>query len=87
MTTALFGGPKMMEKDLNLVVLTSDTLFQRIKASTYLLRLLTLQLNDRPAIKANLLVHIKDLVLLFVDSNADVLLHVTDGSETILQSV
>ena len=76
-----------MEKDLNLVILTSDTSFQRIEASLYPPHLLTLQLNDRPAIKADPFVHIKDLVLLFVDSNADVLLHVTDGSETILQSV
>ena len=73
-----------MEKDLDLVVLTSDTLFQRITASLYLC-LLTLQLNDRPAIKTDLFVHIKDLVLLFVDSDMDILLHIMDGSETILQ--
>ena len=83
----LFGSSKTMEKDLDLVVLPSDTLFQCIKVSFYLLRLLTLQLNDRPAIKADPFVHIKDLVLLFVDGNTDVLLHVTDGSETILQPV
>ena len=87
MTTALFGSSKTMEKDLDLVVLTSDTLLQCVKASFYLLRLLTLQLNDRPAIKADPFVHIKDLALLFVDSNADVLLHVMDGLETILQPV
>ena len=76
-----------MEKDLNLVVLTSDTLFQHIKMSLYLLRLLTLQLNNTPAIKADSTVHVKNLALLFVDGNADVFLNIADGSELILKLV
>ena len=46
MTTALFGGSKTMEKDLNLVILTSDMVFQHIEVSLDLLCLLTLQLVD-----------------------------------------
>ena len=78
-TMALFGSSKTMEKDLNLVVLTSDILFQHIEASLYLLHLLTLQLKNRPTIKADPFVYIEDLALLFVDGNMDIFLHVTDG--------
>ena len=60
MTTAFFGSNKTMEKDLDLVILTSDTLFQRVEVSLYLLRLLTLQLNNRSAIKADSTVHVED---------------------------
>ena len=74
----LFGDSKTMEKDFDLVVLTSDMLFQCVEMSLYFLRLLTLQLNNRSTIKADLAVHVKDLVLLFVDGNANVLLHVTE---------
>ena len=76
-----------MEKDLDLVVLTSDTLFQRVEASLHLFHLLTLQLNNGTAVKADPTVHVEDLTLLFVDSGANVILHVADGSEPILQSV
>ena len=76
-----------MEKDLNLVVLTSNTLFQHIKASLYLLRLLTLQMNNGSALKADPTVHVEDLVLLFIDGDTNILLHVADGLELILQSV
>ena len=86
-TTTLFGGIKTMEKDPNLVVLTSDMLFQRIETSLYLFCLFTLQLNNRSAIKAELTVHVEDLTLLFVDGDTNVLLYVTDGPETILQLV
>ena len=76
-----------MEKDLDLVVLTSDTLLQCVKASFYLLRLLTLQLNNGPDIKADPTVHVENLTLLFVDGSVDVILHIADGSEPILQPV
>ena len=65
-----------MKKDLDLVILTSDTLFQHIEASLYLLRLLTLQLNNGPAIKADPTVHVIDLTLLFVDGSANIVLDV-----------
>ena len=77
----------MMEKDLDLVVLTSDTLFQRIEAGLYLLCLLALQLNNRSAIEADPTVQVEDLALLFVDCDMNIFLHVTDGLETILQPV
>ena len=53
----LFCGSKMLEKDLDLVVLTSDTLFQCVEVILYLLHLLTLQLHDGAAVKADPLVH------------------------------
>ena len=87
MTTTFLGNSKMMEKDLDLVILTSDTLFQRVEASLYLLRLLTLQLNNGPAVKADMTVHVEDLRLLFVNGSMDVVLHVADDSESILQLV
>ena len=76
-----------MEKDLDLVILTSDTLFQRVKVSLYLLRLLTLQLNNGPTIKADPTVYVEDLMLLFVDGGVDIVLHIADDSEPVLQSV
>ena len=76
-----------MEKDLDLVILTSDTLLQCIKMSLHLLRLLTLQLNNGPTVKADLTVHVEDLMLLFIDGGTDIVLHVADGTEPILQSV
>ena len=76
-----------MKKDLDLVILTSDPLFQRVKASLYILCLLTLQLNNGPTVKADPTVHVIDLTLLFVDGGANIVLHVVDGSEPILQSV
>ena len=76
-----------MKKNLDLVILTSDTLFQRIKVSLDLFCLLTLQLNNGPAIKADPTIHVEDLALLFVDGSMDIVLHVTDDSEPILQSV
>ena len=76
-----------MEENLDLIILTSDMLLQCIEASLYLLHLLTLQLNNGPAIKADPTVHVVDLTLLFVDSSANVVLHIVDGSEPILQSV
>ena len=87
MTTTLFGSSKTMEKDLDLVVLTSDTLFQRVEVSLYLLCLLALQLINRSTVKVDPTVHVEDLVLLFVNSDMDVLLYIGDGSELILQSV
>ena len=82
-----FGDSKMMEKNFDLIILTSDTLFQHVKVSLDLFRLLTLQLNNGPAIKADPTVHVKDLTLLFVDGSMDVILHTADGSEPILQLV
>ena len=76
-----------MEENLDLIILTSDTLLQCIEASLYLLRLLTLQLNNGPTIKADPTVHVEDLMLLFVDGGADVILHIADDSEPILQPV
>ena len=76
-----------MEKDFDLVILTSNTLFQRVKTSFYLLRLLTLQLNNGPTIKADPTIHVEDLMLLFVDSSADIILHIADDLELVLQSV
>ena len=76
-----------MEKDLDLVILASDTLFQRLEASLYLLRLLTLQLNIGPTVKTDPTVHVVDLTLLFIDSGADIILHIVDDSEPVLQSV
>ena len=52
-----------MEKDLDLVILTSDTLFQHVKTSLDLFRLLTLQLNDGPAVEADPLIHVVDRAL------------------------
>ena len=63
------------------------TLFQRVKASLHLFRLLTLQLNNGPAVKADLTVHVEDLTLLLVDGGADVILYVVDGPEPIFQPV
>ena len=83
----LFSSTKTVEKDFDLVILTSDTLFQHVKAHLCLLCLLALQLNNRSAIKADSTVHVEDLMLLFVDGNTDVFLYVVDGSELILQSV
>ena len=83
----LLGSSETVEKNLDLVVLTSDTLFQHVKMSLYLLRLLTLQLNNGPAIKADPTVHVEDLTLLFVDGSTNVVLHVADGLEPILQLV
>ena len=87
MTMIFFGGSKMVEKDLDLVILTSDTLFQRVEASLYLLHFLTLQLNNGPTVKADPTVHVEDLTLLFVDGGADIILHVANCVEPILQSV
>ena len=83
----LLGRSKKVEKDLDLIILTSNTLFQRVKASLDLFRLLTLQLNNGTAIKADPTIHVEDLTLLFVDGSADIILHVADGLEPILQSV
>ena len=77
----------MVEKDLDLVILTSDTLFQHIKVILHLFRLLTLQLNNGPTVKADPTVHVEDLTLLFVDSGADIILHIVDDSEPVLQPV
>ena len=68
-TMTLLGSSKTVEKDLDLVILTSNTLFQRVEASLYLLHLLTLQLNNGLAIKADPTVHVEDLMLLFVDGS------------------
>ena len=87
MTTTLLGSSKTVEKDLDLVILTSNTLFQHVEVSLYLLCLLTLQLNNGPTIKADLTVHVEDLMLLFVDGSTDVVLHIADGLEPVLQSV
>ena len=76
-----------MEKDLDLVILTSDTLFQHIKAILHLFCLLTLQLNNGPTVKADPTVHVENLMLLFVDGGADIILHVADDSEPVLQLV
>ena len=58
-----------------------------IKSHDWLVQLTPTQLNNGSTIKADPFVHVKDLVLLFVEGNVSVLLHVTDGSETILQLV
>ena len=87
MTTTLFGGSKTVEKDLDLVILTSDTLFQHVKTSLDLFCLLTLQLNDGPAVEADPLVHVVDHALLFVDGSTDIVLHVADDSKPILQTI
>ena len=87
MTTTLLGGSQMMGKDLDLVILTSNPLFQCIEVSLHLLRLLTLQLNNGPAIKADPTIHVEDLMLLLVDGSTDIVLHIADGAEPILQSV
>ena len=86
-TTTLLGGDKTVEKNFDLIILTSDTLLQGIETSLYLLRLLTLQLNNGTAVKADPTAHVEDLTLLFVDCGANIILHVADGSEPILQSV
>ena len=52
-----------------------------------LFRLLTLQLNKGPTIEADPAVHVEDLTLLFVDGGTNVILHIADGSEPILQPV
>ena len=87
MTTTLLSSSKTVEKDLDLIILTGDALFQRVKASLDFFHLLTLQLNNGPAIKADPTVHVEDLMLLFVDSSVNIVLHVVDGSEPILQPV
>ena len=76
-----------MEENLNLVILTSDTLFHHIKAVLNFLHLLALQLDDRTTIQVDPLVHIVDQVLLFVHGDLDVFLHVTEGPELILPLV
>ena len=83
----LFGGSKTVEKNLDLVILTSDTLFQHVKTSLDLFRLLTLQLNNGPAVEADPLIHVVDCALLFIDSGMDIVLHVADDSEPILQTI
>ena len=80
----LFGDSKTMEKDFDLIILTSNMLFQHVEVSFDLLCFLTLQLNNGPAIKADPTVHVEDLTLLFIDSDTDILLHVVDSLDLIL---
>ena len=59
-TMSPLGNSQMSLKDLDLVVLTSDVLFQTIELMVHSLCLLILQLDNRLAVKADVLVHVVD---------------------------
>ena len=65
-TTTFLCSSKMVEKDFDLVILTSNVLFLCVKSTLHLFRFLALQLDYRTAVEADLLVHVVHLVLLVV---------------------
>ena len=76
-----------MEKNLDLVVLTSDTLFQHIEAIFNLLRLLALQLYNSTAVIADPLIHVIHLALLLVNRGLDVFHHIVESAMLVLTLV
>ena len=76
-----------MEKNFNLVILTSDVLLQHVKPSLNFLCLLAFQLDNGTAVEADLLIHVVHSVLLFVEGDVNILKAVMDGVRHILQLV
>ena len=76
-----------MEKDFDLVVLTSNALFRHVKSVLYLLRLFALQLDNGTAVEADPLVHVIHLLLLLVEGDTNILKAVVDSAKLILQLV
>ena len=76
-----------MEENLNLIILTSDMLFQCIEVSLNLLCLLALQLYDDTAVIADPLVHVVYQVLLLVNCGLDVFHHIVESTMLVLALV